>query len=221
MKRVVLLFALAMFGFVGIGKAQTELPGQCSVFYPETLAKKAVIELTDASAIAKAPYGQSTKPTNPKHWVVYSDRMDNVTYTKPDGSKVQFTKLDFNEQVRIAKIQNGYALVYTEPMAGIEYPKISHEAVSMGWIPMSKLLLWHSCPADKYGIYQKALICANLDEQHGSGTSSGRLIFNPDNKSKFGQLSSDMKFYYIMKSEGNMSLLAHNHTFDGRSYTIL
>ena len=65
MKRVVLLFALAMFGFVGIGQAQTELPGQCSVFYPETLATKAVIELTDASAIAKAPYGQSTKPTNP------------------------------------------------------------------------------------------------------------------------------------------------------------
>lgn len=219
MKRVVLLFALAMFGFVGIGNAQTELPGQCSVFYPETLAKKAVIELTDASAIAKAPYGQSTKPASPKHWVVYSDRIDNVTYTKPDGSKVQFAKLGFNEQVRIAKIQNGYALVYTEPMSGIDYPKISHEAESKGWIPMSKLLLWHSCPADKYGIYQKALICANLDEQ--GGETSGRLIYNPENKSKFEQLSSDMKFYYVMKSEGNMSLLAHTHTLDGRSSMML
>ncbi len=221
MKRVILLFALAMLGFVGIGKAQTDLPGKCTVFYPEDLAKKAVIELTDANAVAKAPYGQSKNPSNPKHWVVYSDRMDNVTYTKPDG-KVEFTKLGFNEQVRIAKIVNGYALVYTEPMSGIDYPKISDQAqdMSKGWIHMSKLLLWHSCPADKFGIYQKALICANLDEMRDDNVR-GRLIYNPDDPSKCEPLRSDMKFYYIMKTEGNMSLLAFTHTLDGRSNKIL
>ena len=221
MKRVVLLFALAMFCFVGIGKAQTDLPGKCTVFYPEVLATKAVIDLTDANAVAKAPYGQSKCPSNPKHWVVYSDRDNNVTYTKPDG-KVEFTKLGWNEQVRIAKIVNGYALVYTEPRAGIEYPKISDEAQdkSKGWVPMSKLLLWHSCPADQYGIYQKALICANLDEEQNNNVRA-KLLYNPDDQSLFGQLSTNMKFYYIMKTEGNLSLLATSHSLDGRSNIVL
>lgn len=212
-----------MFGFVGIGSAQPQppkLPEKCYVFYPKTLATEAVIELTQASEIAKAPYGQSAKPASPKHWVVYSDRKDNVTYTKPDGSKVKCDALGWNEQVRIAQIQNGYALVYTEPEAGVEYPQISHRAVSKGWIPMTKLLLWHSCPADKFGIYQKALICANFDEVR-DGKFSGKLYRNPEDRSEFVQLSSDMKFYYIMKSEGNMSLLAHTHTLDGRSSTTV
>ena len=52
---------------------------------PEVLAKKAVIGVTDANAISKGNYGQTPKPASPKHWVVYSDREDNVTYTKPDG----------------------------------------------------------------------------------------------------------------------------------------
>lgn len=218
MKRVVLLFALAMLGFVASSHAQTDLPGSCSAFYPEVLAKKAVIGITDANAISKGSYGQTPKPASPKHWVVYSDRKDNVTYTKPDG-KVKYTTLGLNEQVRIAKIQNGYALVYTEPMAGIDYPKISHEAVSKGWIPMSKLLLWHSCPADSFGIYQKALICANLDQ--ASSDMLGRLYLNPENKSDFKQLSSDMKFYYVMKTVGKLSLLAHTHTLDGQSNLML
>ena len=86
MKRVVFLFALAMLGFVASSHAQTDLPGSCSAFYPEVLAKKAVIGVTDANAISKGNYGQTPKPASPKHWVVYSDREDNVTYTKPDGS---------------------------------------------------------------------------------------------------------------------------------------
>jgi hypothetical protein len=218
MKRVVFLFALAMLGFVASSHAQTDLPGSCSAFYPEVLAKKAVIGVTDANAISKGNYGQTPKPASPKHWVVYSDREDNVTYTKPDGS-VKYTTLSLNEQVRIAKIQNGYALVYTEPMAGIDYPKISHEAVSKGWVPMSKLLLWHSCPADSFGIYQKALICANLDQ--ASSDMLGRLYLNPENKSNYKQLSSDMKFYYVMKTVGKLSLLAHTHTLDGQSNLML
>ena len=221
MKRVILLFALAMFGFVGIGKAQTSLPGQCKVYYPKNLATKAVIDLTDASAIAKYPYGQTEKPANLKHWVVYSDRDDNVTYKKPDGKEAH-DKLKFNEQVRIAKIENGYALVYTEPKAGIEYPKISSEALDMsrGWVPMSKLLLWHSCPADQFGIYQKALICYNLDEMK-DGSKRAKLFKSPDDLSIFDQLSTDMKFYYIMKTEGDLALLAHYHTLDGRSNRAL
>ena len=103
MKRVVLLLTLAIFGVAWGVSAQTDLPSSCSAFYPDVLAKKAVIELSDARVIAEGSrYGQTPKPKNPKHWVVYSDRENNTTYTRPGGGE-KFSSLDFNEQVRIAK----------------------------------------------------------------------------------------------------------------------
>lgn len=219
MKRVVLLLTLAIFGVAWGVSAQTDLPSSCSAFYPDVLAKKAVIELSDARVIAEGSrYGQTPKPKNPKHWVVYSDRENNTTYTRPGGGE-KFSSLDFNEQVRIAKIENGYALVYTEPNQGMDGLKISSDAKSRGWVSMSKLLLWHSCPADSHGIYQKALICANLDQANrGMG---GQLYKNPNNTGKAESLSTDMRFYYVMKSEGDLSLLATMHTLDGRSSKVL
>lgn len=216
MRRFIPIIVAIMLGVVTV--SAQKLPGKCSVWYPATLAKKAVIEESDLKEFAKgSKYGQGSESTN-RHWVVYSDRDNNTTYTTPGGAPTN-TPLAFNEQVRIAQIQGDYALVYYEPLPGIEYPKISSGAESKGWIPMKNLLLWHSCPADKHGIYQKALICANLDA--AGGESHGNLYLNPGRMSDVRPLSADMKFYFIMKKEGSLALLADVHSMDGTSNEVL
>lgn len=220
MRRFIPIIVAIVLGVVTVSAQQ--LPGKCSVWYPEILAKSAVIKESDLKVFAKGgKYGQGSMPANPKHWVVYSDRDNNTTYKSPGGAPTN-TPLAMNEQVRIAQIQGDYALVYAEPRQSIDYPKISSEAQASGckgWIPMQNLLLWHSCPADKHGIYQKALICANLDVT--GGKNRGNLYLNPDNLSNCESLSSEMQFYFIMKKVGDLALLADVHSMDGTSNEVL
>lgn len=218
MKKIALLIFATIAGCLAVF-AQPALPKKCEVFYPELLQSSAVLLERDALALERSgDYGQGTSTRNAKFWIVYSDREQNTTYTAPGGS-TKFSTLDFNEQLRIAQIKNGYALVYVEPQADIEYPLISQYAECKGWVSMKKLLLWHSCPADDVGIYKKALLCVNLEED--SGTDLGKIYKNPQIKDKFQRLTTDMKFYFVMKREGDLALLATTHTMDGTSDRVL
>lgn len=218
MKRIILLFALILSGF-SVALAQPKLPDKCQVFYPDVLLSSVVLSEKDAAALERSSdFGQSKSPRNKTFWVVYSDRDDNITYTAPGGA-TRFKTLSLNEQLRIAQIKNGCALVYSEPQADIAYPMISQYAECKGWISMKHLLIWHSCPANDAGIYNKALLCVNLDEE--AGADLGKMYRNPSNKSKFNRLTTDMNFYFVMKREGNLALLARTHTMDGRSDKML
>lgn len=214
MRRITILVLFTVLGGL-ILSAQPSLPAKCEVFYPEILQSSAVLLERNAIALEKtSDFGQSKVSRNAKFWVVYSDRSDNTTYTAPGGS-TKFSSLDFNQQLRIAQIKNGYALVYVEPQEDIEYPLISQYAKCKGWISMKRLLLWHSCLADDVGIYQKALLCVNLDEVDGSDL--GNMYYNPQKKDSFAKLKTDMRFYFVMKREGDMALLALTHSLDGIS----
>lgn len=218
MKKIILIFSLILSG-VSAALAQPTLPDKCKVFYPEILLSSGVLLEDDAAALEKsADYGQNKVPRNKTFWVVYSDRDDNVTYTTPERT-ARYKTLSMNEQLRIAQIKDGYAMVYTEPQADIAYPMISQYAECKGWVPMKNLLIWHSCPANSVGIYNKALLCVNLDEE--AGADLGKMYRNPKNKSKFNRLTTDMNFYFVMKREGNLSLLARTHTLEGRSDQML
>lgn len=217
-QKIVLLVFSIVFG-VNALLAQPVLPDKCKVFYPDILLSSVVLPEKDAEGLAKSSdYGQTKVPRNTTFWVAYSDRAENATYTEAGGS-TRFGILEFNEKVRIAQVRNGYALVYTEPQEDIAYPMISQFAKCKGWVPMKNLLLWHSCPANEAGIYNKALLCVNLDKD--SGADLGKMYMNPANKSKFERLKTDMNFYFVMKKEGNLALLARNHTMDGLSDKVL
>lgn len=217
MKRLVLIFILILSGASAVS-AQPSLPDKCQVFYPEVLLSSVVLSENDALALERsADYGQKNPPRNTTFWVVYSDRDDNVTYTAPGGT-TKFSTLPLNQKLRIAQIKDKYALVYTEPQEDIAYPMISQFAECKGWIPMKNLLLWHSCPADSKGIYYKALLCVNLDKDGGN---IGNLYKNPKNKNKYEKLKSNMDFYFVMKREGNLALLASTHTMEGTTDKVL
>ena len=207
MKKILTLFLLA---FSYLGAVAQSLPSQVEVSYPKIFQKAIVQEAEINKFMMDSKFGQAVKSN--RHWIAYSDRSHNKLYKTPGGTAT-CGELEFNEKVRIAKIEkNGFALVYSEPMESVKYPEISPRAVRRGYIHVRNLLLWHSCPANEYNIYNKALLCVNLDKK---SSELGRLYGNPSTKSDYTQLNTDMNFYFIMKREGNMVLLAGQHSMDG------
>ena len=216
-RKITLLFFTIVAGGLA-AFAQPSLPSKCEAFYPELLYSTPVLSEVKASEFERAgDYGQTKKPRNLTFWVVYSDRDDNTTYTSSKGN-TKFSTLGFSEKLRIAQIRDGRALVYTEAQEGIEYPLISEEAVCKGWVPMKNLLLWHYSLADEVGIYQKALLCVNLAEE---GSDLGNMYHNPKKTGYFKKIRTDMRFYFVMKREGGLSLLASTHSMDGTSDKVL
>lgn len=204
--------------------ADYNLPaGGVQVFLPAELAKPLISEKTTQKLLKSGNWGQSQSNTH-KYWTAYSDRADNKTYASPSTSSQAVTKLQFNEKVRIAKIENGFALVYSEPKAGVEYPQISNKAVKKGWVPMSNLLLWESCPVNENDIYQKALLVANIDKiQKGDRSPIGSYYYSPDRTHNQGGIKTDMTIYFIMKRNPNtgMVLLSTQNKLSGLTDKVL
>ena len=194
----ILTIALLLVSGVLCGHAEATLPPKCEAFLPRAFLKS-VISLAEATEIeTSSAHGQNVPPVSPKFWVAYSDRCDNVTYNGPDESQGVFGRLDFNEKVRIAKVSGDFALVYTEPQEGIDYPKISSSAQSRGWVPVSHLLLWRRCPVNSSGVMVKAVASTCLLQ--------GMVAEAP--------FASALGCYYVMKRQGDQVLLSLTPTYE-------
>jgi len=204
------LFILVIFlcGFTQL-YAEVKLPEQCSAFMPEVLIKHKVLPETEANKLANSPtFGQDVIPQGEKrYWIVYSDRSENKTYKEPRKMSPLETTLRLGEELRIAKIENGFALVYQEPKISFKYPAISKEAESRGWVPMENLVLWNTCPANDKGIYNKALITLNMDMEFLNKEDKLRCYENPENLKVSTQAKTGMQFYFIMKKLPNGMVL--------------
>ena len=213
MKKILLLIVFVCVACMA--GAVPKLPAKCEVGLPEFLARSVLKESFVEKVMGSGDFGQSSKLN--RYWIAYSDRAENVTYETPSLSSAKCAVLQFNETVRIARIQNGFALVYSEPLKSVAYPQISRDAVCKGWIPMKKLLLWHSCIANEKGIFNKALLCVNLDKSSKLNTSDIGIGYMTPSKdaNHQGQLQSGMRFYFIMKKENGMALLAQQSKMDG------
>lgn len=216
-----LLYLIAATVSINAGAANitTPLPGKCTAFKPDALYGSILYADVANSLASSGTYGQTSTKKSKEYWVVYSDRANNTTYVAP-GSTTPFMKLDFNEKVKIAQISKGYALVFSDPKEQGNYPNISSMAEWKGWVPMSKLLLWDSCPANRAGIYEKAMLCANIDEKLNNG-NLGKLFHNPSNLKDYQGLSINFNYYFVMKREGKMVLLSTQNTMNGNTYKVL
>lgn len=222
MIRFILLFFTSAALLSNVSNAQTA-PKQCSVGIPEIL-DKGTIFLQDVQKLPNSNYGQNNKRN--KFWDAYSDRCNNKLYSSPNTSSPTGKSLKFNQKVRIANIQNGFAQVYTEKKpSAVNYPNVSDDIVYLGWVPMENLLLWNSCPTNEFGIYRKALIVQNIDER--SDESFGYISEHPDPKdaSNRSELRSSIDFHYIMKTIGTGDntryLLARFSQLDGYTDKVL
>ncbi len=213
MKRV--FIALILSTICVVLAAQPKLPSKCEAFMPKALNSMVLMESSVDKFMKTKGYGQTEAMSegSKTYWVAYSDRENNTTYSAPNSS-AKFSSLSFNEKVRIAKIQGDYALVYDEPMGNIAYPMISANAKCKGWIHMNNLLLWQTCLANDRGIYNKALLCVNLDAAD-KNSSVGFGYLSPSKDSTPVPLNTDMNFYFIMKQVGEMALVAEQNRMDG------
>ena len=214
MKKSLLVCLMVFCGLVA--NAVPKLPSKCEAFRPQALGALILSESEAQKLVKSTDFGQNTPPQSgfATYWTVYSDRDNNTTYESPSTTAAQCTTLSFNETLRIAQVKNGFALVYVEPKKTVTYPMISESAVCKGWVPMSKLLLWQSCLASDRGIYNKALLCVNLESQDLS-KGVGRGYKEPSTKSQAYELTTDINFYFIMKKENGMALLATQSKMDG------
>lgn len=220
MKKITILSLSILTSVICFGQTLSNTPKKCEAFKPDALYTP-LLPLTTANKLAESSdFGQgSSSRSSKEYWVVYSDRANNTTYTAPQAS-TKFSSLEFNEQVRIAQIKNGWALVYSEPKLGETWPKISKDITWRGWISMKNLLLWDSCPVNEKNIYNKAMICANIDKNVKSG-NLGKLFKNPKNTSNYSSLSTNFVYYFEMKREGKMVLLARENSLNGISTQVL
>ena len=200
--------------------AAPQLPDTCGVGMPSILSKRFVKESEVNEFLKLGNWGQPSRL--PKYWTVYSDRSQNITYSLPSDQGVTCDTLTFNEQVRIAQIENDYALVYTEKQKSVTFPLISTSAQCRGWIPMKNLLLWNSCPTDEAGIYNKALIVLNIDEQRTGNSDLEKRYQNPETKDDPKKLVANMNFYFVMKkAENGLVLLARECKMEGYTSQVL
>lgn len=195
--------------------AQPELPSFCEAFRPSELSgsqRSLTIKQSDIDRFMKnSRFGQKGRNTR-EYWQVLSDRDNNPVYASESGTEV-IGHLEWNDAVTIAKVSGDRALVISGTFNKGDYPKIPLNAKCIGWVPMDKLLLWETCPTDDAGIYYKALISLNLDARNiKTDNTVGKMYGNPDDLSRSMPLTTDKKFYYIMKREGDMVLLATQYT---------
>lgn len=207
---IILLAAAA--STASAGTIKTKLPKKCEVSLPSVLSTGIIMRDNIDKLLASGNYAQGTS-TN-QHWVVVSDRSDNPVYASPSIGDDKIDVLQLGDEVRIAQIKDDFALVYTEPASGEVYPKISASATFRGWVPMKNLLLWRSCPTDSHGIYYKAMICANIDKDIDNPRFGYRFT-SPSSNRPAGSLTMDFTFYFVMKKEGTMSLLAYQNNMGG------
>lgn len=201
MKRIYLISVFYLVILTSWAQAP-QLPSKCEAFYPEVL-KARVLKESVANRLAKkgSDYGQSKMPASPEHWKVYSDRMNNPLYNSPGGS--QIGSLEFNEEVYIALIKKDWAFVYSEKK-NESWPIISNEAVAKGWIPMQNLLLWKGALANEASIFHKALFVENLDNMKDN---SGQIYYDPEMRFPKEEISSDMNYYFILKTDSQKDMV--------------
>lgn len=215
-----IFFALLLVNQINV-YADPKLPGQCEAALPKVLKVDLLKDADVRSFESSGNWGQSNKSDS--YWNVYSDRENNVTYNSPNKTSGRFGTLDFNEAVRIAKIENGFALVYKENKTSSVYPKINN-AETKGWVPMENLLLWSSCPTNDKGIYHKALPVINIDEYIKAGKKDlGKVYKNPEGKSSPTELKTGMDFYFVMKTDksSGLVLLAKECKMSGYTSSVL
>jgi hypothetical protein len=196
--------ALLMFGFLTI-HAQSPLSFSKKVKTMPTAYEK--------PTAATDVHTNSSKSSLP--WVVFSDRDDNYTTTAPGGS-LMMKKLNFMEPFYVSKEENGYLKLIKYKAGMVRGKKINDKksAISYGWIPKSKLLLWQrSFSNPKTGYAEKAIGIINgnnplTEPKFYYDTTDSILIYtSPELKNRRTKIRLHEIAYIFKKSEDGKKYL--------------
>lgn len=204
MKTYFALSILLLLGFQTVN-AQSPLSFSRKVKYmPKAYERPAEsININESSSNSSLP------------WIVFSDRSDNFTTTAPGGSLIM-KKLNFMEPFYVSKEENGYLKLIKYKAGMVRGRKINDKksAISYGWIPKSKLLLWQrSYSNQKTGYPQKALGIINgknplTEPKFYYDNTDSILVYNtPELKDKRTKIRLHEIAYIFKKSEDGKTYL--------------
>lgn len=151
-------------------------------------------------------------------WIVFSDRAENFTTTVPGGSLIM-KKLNFMEPFYVSKEENGYLKLIKYKAGMIRGRKINDKksAISYGWIPKSKLLLWQrSYSNQKSGYAEKAISIINgkmplTDSRfYYDNTDSAFVYSSPELTQRIAKVRLHEISYIFKKSEDGKKYLIGN-----------
>ena len=149
-------------------------------------------------------------------WRVYVDRDGVKAHESPNvTSKVVniFNFMDKDDILYVARIQNGYALLYKEKYEQTNLA-ISKNAKSQGWVSVDELLLWSTCPRTTSQVYQKAVILKDVDELQNKkdlNVASPEFSKSPSSMVSTGRRATDLEFYFVYKIVNGSALLLEDN----------
>ncbi|CAM4072378.1 hypothetical protein SAMN06265348_102280 [Pedobacter westerhofensis] len=206
MKRIISLAILLVQAVFVMAQSPSAF-GKKVNYMPKAFEKpSAATNVTDEGGKTKLP------------WVVFSDRDENYTTTAPGGSLIM-KKLNFMEPFYVSKEENGYVKLIKYKAGMIRGRKINDKksAISYGWIPVSKLLLWQrSYSNQKSGYPEKsiAIINGNLplvqSKFYYDNTDSAYVYTTPELKKKATKVRLHEINYIFKKSEDGKKYLIGN-----------
>lgn len=142
-------------------------------------------------------------------WRVYIDRDGVKAHESPNDTSRVVNIFDFMDEMYVAKIQNGYALLYTEKYAQTNL-EISPKAKSQGWVSVDELLLWSTCPRTRSQIYQKAVMLKDpeaIQNKKDLNEVSPEFSKSPYKHIPTGRRATDLEFYFVYKIVNGRALL--------------
>ncbi|MBB5647062.1 type VI secretion system protein TssR [Pedobacter cryoconitis] len=151
-------------------------------------------------------------------WIVFSDRDENYTTTAPGGSLIM-KKLNFMEPFYVSKDENGYLKLIKYKAGMIRGRKINDKksAISYGWIPKSKMLLWQrSYSNQKSGYPEKSIaivtgkVPMTESKFYYDNTDSAFVYSSPELKKKVTKVRLHELNYIFKKSEDGKKYLIGN-----------
>lgn len=151
-------------------------------------------------------------------WIVFSDRADNYTTTTPGGSLV-FKKLDFMQPFFVSDEKDGYLrLVKYDPsvLKGTRL-KDKRKAVSYGWLPRNKVLMWQKALTDeRTGFPIKAVTIISSGDPIARPkfyfAHDSVIVFNsPGLQTKAAEKLKlhDLVYIYKFSEDGRKALVGH------------
>ena len=204
--------ALLLFATMGCGilRAQMSLPDKAmgipKVFLDEEES------WNWANVVTNRNWGESSS----QFWRVYVDRDGVKAHESPNATSKVVNTFDFMDKddiLYVAKIQNGYALLYKEKYEQTNL-EISKRAKSQGWVSVDELLLWSTCPRTVSQVYQKAVILKDVDALQNKkdiNEASPEFSKSPVASIPSGRRATDLEFYFVYKIVDGAALLLEDN----------
>lgn len=149
-------------------------------------------------------------------WRVYVDRDGVKAHESANATSKVVNTFDFMDKddiLYVAKIQNGYALLYKEKYEQTNLD-ISKRAKSQGWVSVDELLLWSTCPRTVSQVYQKAVILKDVDalqNKRDINEASPEFSKSPVSSIPTGRRATDLEFYFVYKIVNGAALLLEDN----------